>query len=172
MITNTLVLLVAFAVLLVLTLLVRGHETVLSGLRYGGSTLLKVLPLMLLGIGIAGLLRVLVPERWVATAAGPESGFTGYLFGWALGSVLPGPYTFLPIAVAMLHAGAGIGPVMTLVLSGSIVGGLAKVPMEIAYLGWQFPVLRFLSCLFLPLLGGAFASLLARLLGLMVRGPR
>jgi len=169
---NTLVLLCAFAVLLVLTFVLRGQETLLGGLRYGGSTLLEVIPLMVLGIGIAGLLRVLVPEQWVSTAVGPGSGIRGYLVGWTLGAVLPGPYTFLPMAVAMLDAGAGIGPAMTLVLSGSIVGGLAKVPIEIAYLGWQFPVLRFLSCLFLPLVGGWSASLLARLLGLMVRGPR
>jgi uncharacterized membrane protein YraQ (UPF0718 family) len=167
--TNTLVLLCAFLALVIFTLVLRGQETLLCALRYGGATFLKVIPLMVLGIAIAGLLRVLVPERWVSTAAGPGSGIRGYLFGWALGAVLPGPYTFLPLAVAMLDAGAGIGPAMTLVLSGSIVGGLAKVPIEIAYLGWQFPVLRFLSCLFLPLLGGWSASWVGRLLGLMVR---
>jgi uncharacterized membrane protein YraQ (UPF0718 family) len=103
---------------------------------------------------VAGLLQVLVPPEVVGRYLGGERVYRGILIAWAVGAVLPGaPYVTLPLAAALLARGAGIGPAATLVLSASLVG-LTRVPYEVAFVGWQFAVLRVTACALLAPVAG------------------
>ncbi len=159
---NTAIMLGFFSLLGALSWFFRGTEGVINGLKSSLSTLNNVWPLLLLALGVAGFLRVLIPQEVISTYLGPASGAKGYFIAWGVGAVTPGaPFTIYPIAVTLLEAGSGVGQVMTLVLSASIGVALTRVPYEVAFLGWKFSVLRFLSALVVPLLGGLIAGYLS-----------
>ena len=63
------------------------------------------------------------------------------------------PSLTLPVAAVLLKEGAGIGAAGTLVMSASLVG-VTRIPYEIAFVGWEFSVLRVLACILVaPVVG-------------------
>ncbi|MBS3786685.1 permease [Candidatus Bipolaricaulota bacterium] len=160
---NTAIMLGIFSLLGLLTWFLQGVDGVFRGLKSSLGTLGSVWALLLLALGVAGFLRVLVPQEVVSNYLGPASGIKGYLIAWGVGAVTPGaPFTIYPIAATLLEAGSGIGQVMTMILSASIGVALTRVPYEVAFLGWRFSVLRFLSAFVVPLLGGLIAGVLGK----------
>jgi uncharacterized membrane protein YraQ (UPF0718 family) len=160
---NTAIMLAVFTILGVLSWFVQGVEGVINGLKSSLGTLNNVWALLLLALGVAGFLRVLIPQEVVSNYLGPASGIKGYLIAWGVGAVTPGaPFTIYPIAASLLDAGSGIGQIMTMVLSASIGVALTRVPYELAFLGWRFSLLRFLSAFVVPLLGGLIAGYLSK----------
>lgn len=155
---NTIIMLVIFTLLGILIFVFQGWDGVWEGLKNGGSTLQNIWILLLAAFGIAGFIQVLIPEQMLSATLGPTSGTRGFLIAWIAGGITPGaPYVILPIAFSLLKAGAGIGPVMTMVLSSSIGIAATRIPYEIAFVNWKFTVLRLAACLVVPLLGGYIA---------------
>lgn len=142
------------AVLLLMTLYFRGIGRVGQGLKDGGQMLWTVFPLILLALAAAGLLQELVPAEAVKKYLGRENPYQGIFLAWLIGGVMPGaPYVTLPVAAVLLKEGAGIGAAATLVMSASLVG-MTRIPYEIAFVGWQFSVLRVLACVLVaPVVG-------------------
>ena len=163
---NTAIMLGIFGLLGVATWFIQGLEGVFNGLKSSIGTLSNVWALLLLALGVAGFLRVLIPQEVVSSYLGPASGMKGYMIAWGVGAVTPGaPFTIYPIAATLLEAGSGIGQIMTMILSASIGVALTRVPYEVAFLGWRFSLLRFLSAFVVPLLGGLIAGYLGKFLG-------
>ncbi|MBS3736022.1 MAG: permease [Candidatus Bipolaricaulota bacterium] len=160
---NTAIMLGIFGLLGGVTWFIQGLEGVFNGLKSSLGTLNNVWALLLLALGVAGFLRVLIPREVVSNYLGPASGMKGYMIAWGVGAVTPGaPFTIYPIAATLLEAGSGIGQIMTMILSASIGVALTRVPYEVAFLGWRFSVLRFLSAFVVPLLGGLIAGYLSK----------
>ncbi|MCF7876255.1 permease [Candidatus Bipolaricaulota bacterium] len=158
---NTAIMLGFFSLLGALSWFFKGTEGVINGLKSSLGTLNNVWALLLLAMGVAGFLRVLIPQEVISAYLGPASGAKGYLIAWGVGAVTPGaPFTIYPIAVSLLEAGSGIGQVMTLVLSASIGVALTRIPYEVAFLGWKFSVLRIISAFAVPIMGGLIAGYL------------
>jgi uncharacterized membrane protein YraQ (UPF0718 family) len=131
-----------------------------EGLKAGALMLWRIWPLLLLALAVAGLLGVLVPRDMVSRYLGASAPLRGILIGWVIGAVLPGaPYVSLPLAAALLAHGAGIGPVLTMVLSASLLS-VTRIPYEVAFVGWQFAAVRVAACALLPPAGGLIAHLL------------
>ncbi len=148
------------AVLLLAALVAGGAEKAGEGLKQGAVTLWRIWPLLLLALVVAGLLHALVPVEAVQRYLGTARPYRAILIAWIVGAVLPGaPYVTLPLAAMLLGRGAGIGAATTLVLSASLVG-LTRVPYEVAFVGWQFSVLRVAACLVLAPVAGAGVHLL------------
>ncbi len=165
---NTVIMLAGFIVLALVTWFTHGYQGLLQGAREGVNTLGSVWPLLLLGLGIAGFLQVIIPHDLISSSLGPASGPKGYLIGWAVGAIMPGaPYAILPVVASLLRSGAGIGPIMTMVLTTSVGVGLTKIPLEVAFVGWRFSVLRIAVCFLVPFLGGLLASYLVQRLGFL-----
>lgn len=155
---NTVIMLVIFVLLGVLVFFVQGWEGVLEGFKSGSDTLKNIWILLLVALGISGFIQVLIPKQMLSATLGPTSGMKGFLLAWAVGGVVPGaPYVILPIALSLLKAGAGIGPVMTMVLSSSIGIAITRIPLEIAFINWKFAVLRIAASIIVPLVGGFIA---------------
>jgi uncharacterized membrane protein YraQ (UPF0718 family) len=138
-----------------------GVPLLTAGLRAGGRTGLQLVPLLIVVILLAGFAEVLVPRelvtRWLSDEAGPR----GLLLAWVAGVITPGGGPVgLPIAAALLHAGAGAGVVVTYVTSMSLLS-FVRVPLELGIYGPRLTALRVLSCVVLPLLAGLIAQLLA-----------
>lgn len=130
----------------------------------GGSLFVSVLPNLLLGFTIAGLLQVVLPRDLILRWMGEGSGLRGILAGSLAGTLTPGgPFTHFPILAGFLKAGAGIGPVSAYIAGWALLGVNRIVVWELPILGWKFALARILACLFVPPLCGLLTEAIYRL---------
>ena len=136
----------------------RGGGEHVVGLKSAGNLLVQILPLLIFAFIVAGMIRVLIPQELIAKWVGAESGFRGILIGSVLGGIMPGgPYVSMPIIAGLLRTGAGIGTMVALITSWSLIA-IARLPMEIGILGWKFSLIRLACVFFFPPIAGLIAS--------------
>ena len=145
-ITTAILALVALA-LFVFNARQKGQQVV--GLITGLKLLLKNLPIILLALILAGMVEVLIPRDFVQNWLSAEAGIRGVIIG-VLGGVMlaMGPYATLPIV-----SGAGVGTVIALISSWSLLG-LSKTPHEAAHLGGKYVAYKTILGLILSFLAG------------------
>ncbi len=160
---NFFLLLVALTLLVTLSYLRGGGELVVRGLGSGAALLLRYAPILLLSFLAAGLAESLVPPTWIRRSLGAESGLRGILIASGAGLLTPaGPFVSMPIAAAMLGAGAGVGSVVAFVTAWSLLAIHRFVAWEVPVLGWPLATLRYGLCLGVPVLAGLAARALSR----------
>lgn len=138
----------------------RSDGSLRRGLIAGGRTLRRTLPRLLLAFAIVGYVDVLAPQDLVRAWIGPDTGYTGLLIGEGVGLLLPGgPYVIFPLISALYQAGAGLGPVLSMVTSWALLA-LLSASFELPFLGWRFTALRFALALPVPALVGLAGTLL------------
>lgn len=132
----------------------RGDGSHRSGLILGWQTLRRTLSLLLVAFAIVGYVDVLAPQDLVRAWIGPDSGWRGLLVGEAAGMLLPGgPYVVFPLIATLYQAGAGLGPVLSMITSWATLA-LLSVSFELPFLGWRFTAVRLgLALAFPPLVG-------------------
>jgi uncharacterized membrane protein YraQ (UPF0718 family) len=136
----------------------RGSGEHVVGLKSAGNLLLQILPLLIFAFIVAGMIRVLIPQELISKWVGAESGFRGILIGSVLGGIMPGgPYVSMPIIAGLLRTGAGIGTMVALITSWSLIA-IARLPMEIGILGWKFALIRLACVFFFPPIAGLIAN--------------
>lgn len=146
---------VALAVLLWVT---QGVDAVLSGLMVGGEILWSVVSLLLAAFLVAGLTQVLVTEEFVKRWLGAASGWKGIGLACLAGALIPGgPYVYYPIAAVLLHNGAGLGVLVAFIVAKNL-WSVSRLPFEVALLGPELTLVRFLSTLVLPPLFGVLTQ--------------
>ena len=137
----------------------RKPSAAIEGLKVGGNSLLKVLPLILVAFALGGLLQVLIPSGFFSKWLGPQSGFKGILLGSLLGGITPGPmYLAFPAASGLLKGGASIGTVISYIIAWD-TWQIRRLPLEVALIGWKFVLIRFAIALPLSVLAGLLANL-------------
>jgi uncharacterized membrane protein YraQ (UPF0718 family) len=105
------------------------------GVREGLELFASLLPQLLIGFTLAGLVTVLVPADLVASLIGEGSGVRGLLVATVAGAITPGgPFLQFPLVAALANSGAGTGPMAAYVTAWSLLG-LNRV------LVWELPVL-------------------------------
>ncbi len=145
------ILLVAVAALAAVTWRSRGSSGLTEAGKAGGGLFLSVLPNLILGFTLAGLLQVVLPRDAIARWMGDGSGWRGLAFGSVAGMLTPGgPFTHFPILAGFLRAGAGVGPVAAYIAGWALLGLNRIVVWEIPILGWRFVLARFVACLLIP----------------------
>lgn len=138
----------------------RGHGEYLIGFQKGMKLLLNMLPLLIFAMIVAGMVQTLLPKEMLARWIGNESGLRGIMVGCCAGALAPGgPFVNLPIAIALLKSGAGVGT-MVAFLTGWSLWAIARLPMEFGILGWKFTLIRLASVLLFPPLAGIIAHAL------------
>ncbi|NOZ50919.1 MAG: hypothetical protein GXP37_12890 [Chloroflexi bacterium] len=131
------------------------------GVQAGWHTLRRTLFLLIIAFIIVGYVNVLQPQTLVQNFIGPESGWQGLALGEGLGMLLPGgPYVVFPLIATLYHAGAGLGPAITLISSWAMLG-LLSITFELPFMGWRFTAVRWGLGLIFPLLVGAMVALLS-----------
>jgi len=136
----------------------KGGGQHIAGLNITWSLLLQVIPLLIFAFIVAGMVQVLLPQELIAKWVGTESGFRGIMIGSVAGALTPGgPFVNLPIAVALLKSGAGIGT-MVAYITGWSLWAVARLPMEFGILGWKFTLVRLASVLIFPPIAGIIAQ--------------
>ena len=138
----------------------KGADTVKRGTQLAWSTTKKNGLLIFLAFIIAGFVNILSPEKLVTAWIGPDTGWQGIITAEFLGTLLPGgPYVVFPIIAILVQAGAGLGPVISLITSYSTQSLLA-ISFELPFMGWRFTAIRWTIGLLIPLIAGFTAILI------------
>jgi uncharacterized protein len=136
-----------------------------AGASSATRTFLTVLPAMLIGFLLGGMVQVLLPSQLVATYAGEESGFTGLVIGGVAGAFTPGgPFVAFPLVASLWKAGTGIGPLVSFLTAWSLLGFHRILIYEGPIMGWRFVAVRVLSAVLAPVAVGYLATWAYRLL--------
>jgi uncharacterized membrane protein YraQ (UPF0718 family) len=150
----------AIAIGLFIFALQRGANEHIEGLEAAGNILLNITPLLIFAFIVAGLMQVLIPTRTISRWVGHESGLRGIIIGTVLGGLMPGgPFVSLPIAAALLRAGAGIATMVAFLTGWSILA-ITRLPLEVGLMGWKFTAIRLSVTFFFPIVAGLLANLI------------
>jgi len=116
----------------------------------------EIMPRVLAGCLLGGLIAAVLPHDKVSKSLGPESGLKGLLIGTAFGAILPGgPFTAYPVASALLAVGADFGATIAMVVSWTLIGYGRAVAWEMPIMGADFTLWRVVISLPMPILAGA-----------------
>ncbi len=137
-----------------------GFELAQNGIHSAGKLLLQVLPLLIAAFLTAGLIQALVTEDAVTRWLGSESGWRGIALACLGGALIPGgPYVYYPIAAALLNTGAGLG-VLVAFITAKNLWSISRIPVEIALLGPQITIIRYIVTFAIPPLLGFVAEMM------------
>jgi len=157
MLVPTLVMAV-IAIVLYIFAVNKGGDEHISGLETAGEIMLNIAPLLVFAFIVAGFMQVLIPTKTIAKWLGREAGLRGIVIGAVLGGFMPGgPFVSLPIAAALLRAGAGIGTMVAFLTGWSILA-VTRLPLEVGLMGWKFTAIRLSVSFFFPILAGLLAN--------------
>jgi len=132
-----------------------------EGANSAGRLFLSVLPGMLAGFLLGGMIQVLIPRDLVAIWIGEDSGFRGLLIATLAGAVTPGgPFVQFPLVASLWKSGAGVAPIITYVSSWLLLGMQRILVYEAPILGWRLASMRILISLAAPMAVGTIAGLL------------
>ncbi len=157
------IIMTAIAMTLLIVAYLKGDNLWFSGLKAGGESLWRLLPVLLMSFAVAGLLQVLMPRQQLMRWLGAETGFRGILTGCIVGALLPGPpYALYPLVISLYEGGASLGAVVGL-MSGKALWNVHYLPPAFAVLGSQVTLAHFGANLLFPPLAGLLAqSVLSR----------
>jgi len=138
----------------------RGEGQHVQGVKSGFNMLVEIVPLLIFAFIVAGMVQVLLSQEMVARWVGTESGIRGILVGSVAGGLTPGgPFVSLPLAAGLLRSGASAGTMVAYLTAWSL-WAVNRLPMEVGILGWRFTLIRLVSTLILPIIGGLIAQAL------------
>lgn len=138
----------------------KGDGSLKKGINKGWKTFKNNLLILIIAFLIVGFVEVLAPQNLIEQFLGPDSGWSGLILAEAIGMLMPGgPYAVFPIVGVIFAGGAGLGPMVTLISSYSLLA-LLTITFEIPFMGWRFTAVRWGIALFVPLLAGTVAMLI------------
>jgi len=136
----------------------RDRDVGKRALAYSYDTFLETFFLLTAGIAVVGLMLVYIPDNLVIANLGRETGVRGILLGVAIGSFLPiGGYIRLPVVLALLNLGAGVGTVVAILSTRSLL----YLPQSIAFYGPRVEAVLVPSFLVCGFSAGIAAHLIA-----------
>lgn len=142
----------------------RGRDLPVAGLLLAGRTLLRNLPILLLGFVVAGLVQLLIPKDLISRLLGVQSGVRGVLVASMIGGLVPGPpYAIFPLVGAFYHAGASLGAVVSFVTAWSL-WSVSRLPIEMALIDPKAALIRYATTFVVPPIAGLIASAALKLL--------
>jgi len=150
----------SLAVILLLIGYSKGQGQHITGIRSALNMTIEIFPLLVFAFTVAGMIQTLVSPELLSRWVGMESGFRGILIGTVAGGFCPGgPYVSLPIAAGVFRSGASIGTMVAFLTAWSL-WAVARMPMEVAMLGWRFALIRLASTFIFPPIAGLIAQIL------------
>ena len=157
--------LVAVAAILLAIAFWRGRDLPLAGLRAAGRTLWRSLPMLLLGMIIAGLAQVLIPRELITQWLGTQAGVKSVVVGCVVGGLVPGgAYATFPLVAVLYRAGASVGAVVGFVTAWAL-WSVSRLPVEMALIDSKVALIRYVVTFALPPLAGMLANAAAKVLG-------
>jgi uncharacterized membrane protein YraQ (UPF0718 family) len=149
---------IIIVIALYVTFSLRDAKVSAKALDYSYNMGLDIFFLFTSGIAIVGAMMVLIPGNIVIATLGKQTGLWGILIGVAIGSVLPaGGYIRLPVVLALLTLGAGVGTVVAILATRSLL----YIPQSIAFFGIRVESVLIPSFLICGFSAGLFAHVIA-----------
>lgn len=137
-----------------------GISLVSKGFLAGGQTLLGVFPLLIIAFVVAGLVSVLISKKMVSKWLGREAGWKGPFWGLVMGAMVPGgPFFFYPLMATLIASGASVGTMISFVAAKTL-WNVGRIPIEIAFVGVEITLIRFLITSPIPVLAGGAVDIL------------
>lgn len=131
-----------------------GLSTVGKSLLSGGQTILGIFPLLIIAFLVAGLVSILIPKQTVSRWLGENAGWKGPFLGSLMGAMVPGgPFFFYPLMSTLIVSGANVGTMISFVAAKTL-WNIGRIPVEIAFVGVEITVIRFLITFAIPILAG------------------
>lgn len=160
-----LTLFVIAVILFVIASCMDGWQLPLAGLVAAGQMLWHLLPRLLLGFALAGMIQVVIPTEYIAKMIGEGSGLKGLTIGIVAGALTPGgPFVNFPIVASLYQSGAGVGPLAAYLTAWGMIGINRTIIYEIPLLGAHFAVARYAVSIFLPFIAGIITPVLFKLM--------
>ena len=129
-----------------------------EALSWDIDLLIFLLPRMIGGMLLAGLVQAIMPPDLVAKWVGAESGLRGIIIASAVGMLTPGgPMTSFPIVVAFYMSGADRGALVAYITGWSLLGFQRTLVWELPLLGTEFTLYRIAIVITLPIMAGLIA---------------
>jgi len=158
-----------FVVLLAMLLAVAGFAYYKSpmlaweGLSGGTRLFFEILPNIIIGFLLGGLVQVLLPQHLVAHYAGEDSGIRGLLIATGVGAITPGgPFVQFPLVASLWRAGTGVGPITAYIVSWALLGFQRIMVYEGPILGWRYVWARVAASVLAPTVVGYFTAVIYR----------
>ncbi|EEG79056.1 permease [Dethiobacter alkaliphilus] len=131
-----------------------GMDLLGTGVMAGILMFIDVLPMLIAAFAVSGLVQVLINPQMINNFLGEGKGLKGVTLGAVAGSVIPGgPYVYYPLSASFATAGVQASTLMAFVVSKSL-WDLARIPMEVAIIGFTPAMIRLLVTLPFPILAG------------------
>lgn len=135
-----------------------GLSMVAEGIFLGMKTLVGIFPILIAAFAVAGLVSVLINKDSVSKWLGSEAGWKGPFYGTVIGAMVPGgPFFFYPLMATLIMSGASVGTMISFVAAKTL-WNVARLPIEIAFVGVELTVIRFLVTVPFPVLAGTFVN--------------
>ena len=136
----------------------KGVDAFKQALWWDLDLLLFLLPRMIGGMLLAGMVQAILPPDLVAKWVGEEAGVKGIVIAAAVGMLTPGgPMTSFPIVVAFYMSGAGRGALVAYLTGWSLLGFQRTLVWELPLLGTEFTLYRTACVIALPIMAGLIA---------------
>lgn len=121
---------------------------------------LTILPKVMLGCLIGGLVRLLIARETIEKHIGEGSGLKGLAIAALIGALFPaGPFTIFPLAAVLLVSGADRGAAIAFISAWLLIGINRAIIWEMPFFGTDFVLFRFLISAPMPVLLGMIARM-------------
>jgi len=143
-----------------------GWDLTSSGFMRSGHLLESIWLRILLGFMLGGFIQAIIPRELVKKWIGSSSGIKGILIG-SYGAIIAtgSPYIWLPVVASLHRAGAGVGPILSLVTARGILSLQMLIVWQVPFFGAELAMSRYIPCLFVPPIVGLAGEYVFRLLG-------
>ena len=134
---------------------VNGPAVFATSIDMGLDLLAAILPRLAAALLVAGFIRVLVPQEFVASWLGGNSSLKGLVVADLAGIITPGgPMTAFSMIAALRTAGADRGVLIAYAFGWSMMGFQRMLLWELPLLGADFTLLRLSTSVVMPILTG------------------
>ncbi len=152
---TTLGMAIAAVILALIAFFQGGFSLVGRGFTVSAQTILDIFPILIIAFIVAGLVSTLIPKKdRVSKLLGNEAGWKGPILGALMGALVPGgPFFFYPLMATLIASGANVGTMISFVAAKSL-WNIARIPLEILFVGVEVTAIRFLITFAIPILAG------------------
>ena len=151
-----------WAIVAVLAVLAaRQGRSVLKGAVKGGLVeFVRLIPRIAIGVLGSGFIAEMMPERWIATWLGPESGLAGVAIATLAGALTPGgPMIGFAVGIAALKSGAASPQVVAYTTAWALFALHRALLYEIPLMPARIVWLRMMASMPLPFIAAWIAML-------------
>ncbi|BAT57760.1 hypothetical protein GJW-30_1_00270 [Variibacter gotjawalensis] len=142
----------------------RQGRSVLKGAIKGGLVeFMRLIPRIAIGVLGSGFIAEIMPEKWVATWLGPESGLAGIAIATLAGGLTPGgPMIGFAVGIAALKAGAASPQVVAYSTAWALFALHRALLYEIPLMPARIVWLRMTASVPLPFIAAYMAMLVGK----------